>query len=57
MNRDREMEDEYLVLRVRLREYSTETMARIDTVMDGIERILEGKSGAILVTTDFRPTR
>ena len=57
LNRDREIEDKYPILMVRLLDYSNDTMRRIDSVMDRSEDSLEGTSGTILVTTDFRPIR
>jgi hypothetical protein len=55
--RDPEIEDEYLLLRVRLHSYTPDTMQRIRSVSDLHEKELSEKSGAIVVTTDFRPIR
>jgi hypothetical protein len=55
--RDPEIEDEYLVLHVRLRAYGADTLPRLRTVADAFDNELCGASGSILVTTDFRPIR
>lgn len=55
--RDPEIEEEYLLLRVRLASYDTGTMRRVRSVSDPYEDELAGKSGAILVTSDFGPIR
>ncbi len=54
---DPEIDDEYLVLYVRLRTYGPDTMSRIRSVADAFENELCQTSGSILMTTDFRPIR
>jgi hypothetical protein len=53
--RDPEIDDEYLLLRVRLRSYPPDTMPRIRSLSDPYQNELSDKSGSIIVTTDFRP--
>ncbi len=53
--RDPEIEDEYLLLRVRLRSYPPDTMPRIRSISDPYEDELRDKSGSIIVTSDFGP--
>jgi hypothetical protein len=55
--RDPEADDRYLLLQVRMRSYPADTMKRIQSVSDAHESVLWDKSGAILITTDFRPLR
>ncbi|SRR5579871_5376400 len=55
--RDPEIEDEYLLLRVRLPSYNPGTMRWIRSISDPYEDELVGKSGVILVTSDFGPIR
>jgi hypothetical protein len=55
--RDPEIEDEHLVIYVRLPSYDHETMSRINSVADKCEASLEHVTGMLLLTTDFRPTR
>ena len=40
-----------------MKSYAVDTMRRIQSVSDAHESVLWDKSGAILVTTDFRPLR
>jgi hypothetical protein len=54
---DPEIDDRHLVLYVRFRAYPPDTLRRIHSVSDAHENRLWDKSGSILVTTDFRPTR
>jgi hypothetical protein len=54
---DPEIEDEYLVLRVRPRKYSKNVLCLIRAVSDRYEAELADGTGTILVTTDFRPIR
>lgn len=51
--RDAEIDDAYLLLRVRLRSYAPDTLQRIRAITDPYEQELCDKSGSILVTTDF----
>lgn len=53
--RDPEIEDEYLVLYVRQEDYDERLMDKIEEVCDEYEEMLSGKSGWLLVTTDFSP--
>ncbi len=53
--RDPEIEDEYLVLYVRQENYDERIMDKIEDVCDEYEVMLSGKSGWLLVTTDFSP--
>jgi hypothetical protein len=55
--RDTEIEDEYLTLYVRLPSYPPDTLRKIRSVSEAHEQLLEDKSGTLLVTTDFCPTR
>ncbi len=55
--RDPEIEDEYLALFVRLRDYAPDTLSRIRSVVDAFDNELCQASGSILLTTDFRPLR
>lgn len=52
---DPEIDDSYLLLRVRLPSYAPDTLQRIRALTDPYETELSEKSGAILVTTDFCP--
>jgi hypothetical protein len=52
---DPEIEDEYLLLRVRLPSYAADTLQRIRALSDPYETELCADSGSIVVTTDFRP--
>lgn len=54
---DSESEDEYLLLRVRLRAYAADTLSRIRSLSDPHENELSTKSGSIITTTDFHPVR
>jgi hypothetical protein len=54
---DREIEDEYLALYVRLQAYGPETLPRLRSVADAFDEELCRASGSILVTTDFAPIR
>ena len=55
--RDPEIDDEYLLLRVRLRSYGPDMTQRIRSVSAPYESDLYDKSGSVIVTTDFRPIR
>ena len=52
---DPEIDDEYLVLYVRAREYQPPIIERIRAVRRQCRDFLSGKKGWLLVTTDFRP--
>jgi hypothetical protein len=54
INQDREMDDPYLILLVRLPSYAADTRQRIDAVWQHFEEQLRGRSGWIIATTDFR---
>jgi len=51
---DPEVEDEHLVLYARFRQYDGTTMERIRSIRKDYRRLLVGKSGWIILTTDFR---
>lgn len=51
---DPEIEDEYLTLYVRQRRYDEDIMKRIKEIRAKHEKMFAGKSGWLLVTTDFR---
>ncbi|HXH84144.1 MAG TPA: hypothetical protein VNN07_14645 [Candidatus Tectomicrobia bacterium] len=53
--RDPEVDSEYLLLKLRRREYTSDTLDVIDAVGVVAERLLTGTSGWILVTADFQP--
>ena len=53
----RRIVDEYLQLRVRLREYPRGIMQRLHSILDAHESVLWDKSGHIIVTTDRRRLR
>src|SRR5690349_7301560 len=55
--RDPEIADERLTLYVRLPSYPPDMLCRIHAVADAHENSLEDKSGTLLVTTDFCPSR
>lgn len=50
---DPEIEDEYLTLYVRQEEYNRDTLRKIKAILSGYGEMLAGKSGWLLVTTDF----
>jgi hypothetical protein len=52
--RDPEIEDEYLVLYVRLSQYGNDTLKRIRSITESFSDVLCNATGSILVTTDFR---
>jgi len=54
---DPEIEDEYLTLYIRQKEYDATFLDQIGAVRAEYEENLAGKSGWFLVTTDFRPAR
>lgn len=51
---DPESNDEHLVLYARWRVYDEQTMDRIRFVRDQYRHLLAGKSGWLILTTDFR---
>jgi len=55
--RDPEIDDEYLTLYVRQASYDEHILDEIEDVSAEYERELAGRSGWLLVTTDFRPPR
>lgn len=55
--RDPEEDNEHLVLFVRQEEYDENIMDTIDKINEDFESDLEGKSGWLLVTTDFKRPR
>jgi hypothetical protein len=54
INHDKELDDPYLILYVRLSSYAADTRKRIDAVWQHFEKDLRGRSGWIIMTTDFR---
>jgi len=52
---DPEIEDEYLTLYVRQQEYDEGLLTPIEELYQACEQQLIGRSGWLLVTTDFRP--
>lgn len=54
--RDPEIEDEYLTLYVRERQYDEDILDKIEDVRKRYEEMLMGRSGWLIVTTDFRPS-
>jgi hypothetical protein len=54
---DPEIKDEYLLLSVRLHAYGTDTMRRIRSLSEPFETELSDKSGSIVVTAEFQPSR
>ncbi len=53
--RDPEVEDEYLALYARFREYDESVMDKIKAIRRGHSERLVGKEGWLLFTTDFQP--
>ena len=54
---DPEIEDEYLVLYARQKEYDEDLLERLDAISNQYEECLVDKSGWLLLTTDFQPPR
>jgi len=54
---DPEIEDEYLTLYVRQQHYDENILDKIEDVRKQYEEMLIGRSGWLLVTTDFHPPR
>ena len=54
---DPEIEDEYLTLYVRQQDYDEDILDTIEDIRAQYEAKLAGKSGWLLVTTDFRPSK
>ena len=54
--RDPEIEDQHLIVYVRLPHYPTDVVARIDSVVDRCADLADALR-SILATTDFRPIR
>lgn len=54
---DREIDDRYLTLYVRQVAYEKDLLDKIDRITQDYSETLSGKSGWLLITTDFRPTR
>ena len=54
---DPEIEDEYLTLYVRPQHYDDSVVPRIKEIRQEYEKMLAGKTGWFLLTTDFRPPR
>jgi hypothetical protein len=54
---DPEIDDRYLSLYVREREYRPDLMARIEVVRERVNPMLDDVPGDFLVTTDFRGPR
>ncbi len=52
--RDPEIDDSYLTLEVRLKEYDESVMSRIEEAESEFIDLLVGKSGWLLLTTDFQ---
>jgi hypothetical protein len=57
LNRDPEIDDPFLILFVRLDEYSLATMQQIDEACQPFEEALANTIGYLLVTTDFHRKR
>jgi hypothetical protein len=55
--RDPEIDDRYLTLYVREKEYGPDLMKRIESVRERVNPKLEDVPGDFLITTDFRPLR
>jgi hypothetical protein len=55
--RDPEIEDQYPTIYVRQKHYDRNIIKRIEAIRSGYEQDLVGKSGWILLTTDFRSPR
>ena len=55
--RDPEIDDKYLTLCIRQREYDEDILGKIKSIWAEYEDKLVGRSGCILVTTDFDPPR
>ncbi|MBI1927294.1 hypothetical protein HYR99_24015 [Candidatus Poribacteria bacterium] len=55
--RDSEIEDEYLTLYVRQENYDEHILDMIESISAAYEDEVAGKSGWLLVTTDFRSPR
>lgn len=54
VNRDPEIENEYLLLLVRMPSYDEQTYERIRSIRHAINRGIPGGEGRVLATTDFR---
>jgi hypothetical protein len=54
---DPEIEDEYLTLYVRQENYDRQILDKIESVCAEYEKVIAGRSGWLLVTTDFQPPR
>jgi hypothetical protein len=54
MNRDPEIDNEFLVLVVRMPLYDEQTYGRIRTIRQVVDRVLPEGEGRVLATTDFR---
>ncbi len=52
---DPEIDDQYLTIYVRQKEYEPDIIDKIDTICEEYESALDGEQGYILVTTDFHP--
>ncbi len=52
---DPEIENEYLILYVRLQEYNEGFLETLDAVRSAYRRRLSGSSGRLFVSTDFQP--
>ncbi|MFH1909014.1 MAG: hypothetical protein ABIL11_16810 [Chloroflexota bacterium] len=55
--RDPEIEDEYLTLYVRQKQYDENMLRQIKEIRKSFEGMLAGKTGWFLLTTDFQPPR
>lgn len=53
---DPDIEDEYLTLYVRPQHYDDSVVPRIKEIRQEYEKMLAGKSGWVLLTTDFQPS-
>lgn len=54
---DPEIEDEYLTLYVRQKDYERDILEKIKAILSGYGERLADKSGWFLVTTDFQPPK
>jgi len=54
---DPEIEDEYLTLYVRQENYDEQILDKVESICAEYEKMIAGRSGWLLVTTDFQPPR
>jgi len=53
--KDNEINDKYIIIFIRQNNYSEDTMNDIDQISEDCRIFLHGKSGWLLITTDFKP--